>query len=111
MTRQQVSMKNNLLLFPAAILAIGLLPLPYGYYLFLRIVVAAFSLYAAYEYSREGKKLTGWTLTFVLMALLWSPLLPIHLDRSSWFVLDLAGAALFWFAWHDSADRPHTEAD
>jgi hypothetical protein len=98
-------MRKNLLLLPVGVLAIALLPLPYGYYTFLRIVVTAFSLYMAYEYSNKGKWLTGWALAYVLAAILWNPLFPIHLDRSSWFVLDLIGAGVFWFAWNDSAGR------
>ncbi|ANM17172.1 hypothetical protein AMK06_CH02276 [Rhizobium sp. N541] len=96
-------MKNNLLLVPAGALLLALLPLPYGYYILLRLVVASFSLYLSYRYSGNAAKMTGWALAFLLVAVLWNPVVPIFLDRGSWFVLDLVAAVMFWYAWHDSA--------
>jgi hypothetical protein len=96
-------MKNKLLLVPVGALLLAVLPLPYGYYFLLRWLVTAFSLYLAYQYSENASKLTGWTLTYLLMAVLWNPVAPVFLDRESWFVLDLAAAGIFLYAWYDSA--------
>lgn len=110
-------MKNNLLLVPVGALLLALLPLPYGYYFLLRWLVAGFSLYLAYRYSGNAAKLTGWALAFLFVAVLWNPIVPIFLDRGSWFVLDLAAAGIFWYAWHDSArslvaaTKTETDAD
>ncbi|WP_392397607.1 DUF6804 family protein [Rhizobium ruizarguesonis] len=65
-----------------------------------------FSLYLAYRYSGNASKLTGWTLAYLLIAVLWNPIAPVFLDRGSWFVLDLVAAGIFWYAWHDSARSP-----
>jgi hypothetical protein len=67
--------------------------------------VPAFALYLANTYSEGARKLTGWTLAFLFITVLWNPLLPIHLDRGSWFVLDLTAAFVFWYAWQDSAKQ------
>ncbi|WP_409565960.1 DUF6804 family protein [Rhizobium leguminosarum] len=40
-------MRNNLILVPVALLFVALLPLPYGYYTFLRLVIAASAAYLA----------------------------------------------------------------
>jgi hypothetical protein len=102
-------MKNNLLLVPVGALLLAALPLPYGYYILLRWLIAGFSLYLAYRYSGNAAKLTGWALTYLLIAVLWNPIAPIFLDRGSWFVLDLAAAAVFWYGWHNSARLSATE--
>ncbi|ACI57416.1 hypothetical protein Rleg2_4154 [Rhizobium leguminosarum bv. trifolii WSM2304] len=96
-------MKNNLLLVPVGALLLAVLPLPYGYYILLRSLIAGFSLYLAYRYSGNASKLTGWALAYLFIAVLWNPITPIFLDRGSWFVLDLVVAGIFWYAWHDSA--------
>ena len=36
-----------------------------------------------------------WLFGLVPIALLWNPIAPIYLDRSTWIVLDLAAAGLF----------------
>lgn len=78
----------------ASVVALGLLPLPYGYYTLLRLVlatVAAYGLYLTWNPTRP--------LTWVLLALLvlYNPVLPVRLaDRTLWAVVNLATLAVFW---------------
>ncbi len=77
----------------AAMLLIALADLPYGYYEFLRVIVcgvAAYSAYVAYHANR-----TAWATTFGMIAVLWNPVLPVRLDRSTWAVFDIAASLLF----------------
>lgn len=80
-------------LITAAIVAIAVLPLPYGYYTFTRIVICGFCGYLAYLSWTEQKS-EAWTGLFGLTALIFNPLIPIHMTRASWFWVDL-GTAVF----------------
>ncbi|MGO7954924.1 DUF6804 family protein [Rhizobium leguminosarum] len=97
-------MRNNLILLPVALLIIALLPLPYGYYSFLRVVIAASAAYLAWQDYRKKNAFNGWSLILSMVALLFNPLIPVYLDRESWFVIDLAVAGIFAMRWHVSAD-------
>ncbi|MBB2905806.1 hypothetical protein FHR76_002188 [Rhizobium sp. RAS22] len=91
---------RNIILLPAAALLVALLPLPYGYYTLLRLVITAFAAFFAYvEYDKQ-KAFTGWVFGFIGVALLFNPLIPVHLSRSSWFFLDLIAAGVFAAYWN-----------
>jgi hypothetical protein len=66
---------------------------PYGYYVFLRWVtcVAAVAV-AAVAYSL---RLVWAVWLFALVALLFNPLIPVHLTRSIWRPIDVIVAVLF----------------
>jgi hypothetical protein len=70
--------------------------LPYGYYTFLRVMTCGIAAYIA-VHDFQDEKTTGKLLAFpmALIAVLWNPIFPIYLHRSTWFYLDL-GAAVFF---------------
>jgi len=78
-----------------AMLLIGIADLPYGYYTFLRIVVFVVSLYSVYQIKDSEKNV--WILLYVGLAILFNPIIPIHLyDKEIWMVIDgLAGVFMF----------------
>ena len=79
---------------PAGMLAVAVLPLPYGYYMFLRLAVTAAAAYIAYV--NFDKDITVWGIVFVGVALLFNPLYTVHLDKALWAVIDLVVAVLFF---------------
>ncbi len=81
-----------------ALLVVALLPWSYGYYAFLRLVVFAVSVWIGYEQWKHDDAVSGWVVAFGAVALLYNPLLPVHLTREIWTVLNLATAMLF--LWH-----------
>lgn len=90
---------NLLILLPAALLLIAVMPLPYGYYTFLRLVVTAAAAFVVWiEYSR-AQGLTFWAVLFALLGLLFNPLIPVHLSREVWAWLDVAAAGTFAAYW------------
>ncbi len=94
-----VAISRHAILIPAVALVVAVLPLPYDYYSFLRCIVTAFAGFFAYaEYDRKSA-LTGWAIAFICLGLLFNPIIPIHLGRSSWFFLDLIAAAAFVAYW------------
>lgn len=82
-------------LLPAILLVVAVLPLPYGYYTFLRIVVFLAAGFIAFTTFSHSEQLGFWTVAFALIALLFNPIIPVFLEREMWFVIDLAVAAAF----------------
>lgn len=66
---------------------------PYGYYILLRWVVALsalFLLWLAYE-----SKKTFWLFIMGIVAILFNPIIPVHLEKETWVVIDVIVAILF----------------
>jgi len=83
-------------LIPAAVAAVMLClamgKWPYDYYRIMRWVVCAAAVFVAYQSWTWRKPWGMWVFGFA--ALLFNPLVPAHLNRATWQVLDLAMAAL-----------------
>ena len=78
-------------LVAAALCVFALADLPYGYYTFLRIVVCGAAGYGALL--AIGTKQSGWAIILGLLAVVFNPVVPVHLDRDTWAVVDLVTAA------------------
>lgn len=78
----------------AALMLLGALaPWPYGYYQLIRFVVCGLSMYVAFMAYNWQKLWATWL--FGLIAVLFNPLIPIHLSRELWQPIDLVCAFLF----------------
>lgn len=80
----------------AALNVLALGDFPYGYYQVLRLANTAFAIFLAYHLFKRGNASLAWASCFV--AMIFNPLLPIHLDRSTWHLIDLAAVCFFAFA-------------
>lgn len=84
-------------LIPAIIAASMLLgalaPWPYGYYQLLRFVVCGVAVYLVYTAYNWQKMWAVWLFGFI--AVLFNPLIPIHLSRELWPPIDIICALLF----------------
>jgi hypothetical protein len=69
---------------------------PYGYYQLLRFVVCGVSAYLAYMTYNWQKIWAVWLFGFI--ALLFNPLIVIHLSRELWQPIDFICAVLFIIA-------------
>jgi len=82
---------------PAAIAALmlfgALASWPYGYYQLLRWATCAAAVFVAYM-AYEWQKIWA-TVLFGVVAILFNPLLPIHLTREIWQPIDVICALLF----------------
>ena len=80
----------------AILLVMAVFRLPYGNYHFLRIVICAtaamIALANVFDDSTSDK---AWTVIFALIGVLFNPVLPIKLHRSTWLYLDLMVAGIF----------------
>ena len=78
----------------AALLLLGVLPMPIGYYTLLRIVVflvGAVSVVGIYK----AWGMNAWCITFGLMTILFNPIWPIYLPKGAWAFIDAAAAVFF----------------
>ena len=88
---------------PAAMCILALMPLPYGYYTLLRIVVTTAAIYAAWLCFSEGEAVDLRVAGFVFIAILFNPIIPIHLSREIWAPIDVVAAAAFGvFGWRQA---------
>ena len=93
----ETKLQKRPLLMPAAIAALMLFGAlgdwPYGYYQLLRFVVCGVGGYTAFV-AYEWQKLWA-TWLFALIAVLFNPLIPIHLPREVWQLIDVTCIFLF----------------
>lgn len=76
----------------SAMLFIGVAHLPYGYYTLLRFAAcAAFAFAAFIAYDRKNNVLP-WI--YGLVALVFNPIIPVHLQKEDWIVIDFVAAVL-----------------
>lgn len=86
-----------LYLILSAILLLCLLPMPYGYYTFVRFVsMVAFGV-MAYRYYTQHKM--ALMITFGALALLFQPLIKVALGRIMWNIVDVIVAVLLIVLW------------
>jgi len=65
---------------------------PYGYYKLLRWVVCGASVYAGFIALEIEKK--PWVWVFGIIAILFNPIIPVHLDRGTWAIIDSVVAGI-----------------
>lgn len=66
---------------------------PYGYYTLLRFVVCGTGAYIAFYSFEEESKIIG--SISILVALLFNPIILVHLDKDTWVVIDFIVAIFF----------------
>jgi len=76
-----------LCLAAAALALIATLPMPYGYYGFLRYALSTAAILVAVFALRSSRP--GWVVLSVPMFILWAPAVWVPLSRETWIVLDL----------------------
>ena len=75
---------------------------PYGYYIILRFVICGISIYLAVRAHELGE--TTWIYAFAIAAIVYNPLIRIHLTREIWSVVNIATIVLI--AWAIFALKP-----
>lgn len=72
----------------AAVLLSCIFPLPYGFFMLVRVAMTIIGGYLAYKYYEEDN--TTLALTFCGIVLLFQPFFRIALGRELWLVIDVA---------------------
>lgn len=60
---------------------------PYGFFTLLRFVVCASTIFLAWRSYVSTK--TNWAWVFVFISILFNPLIPVHLPRDTWVIIDI----------------------
>ena len=76
----------------AALLALGAAPLPYGYYTILRLIACAVFVIASYASFKSRSRILPYV--FGGLALVFNPVVKVHLPKEVWAVIDLSAAVL-----------------
>lgn len=85
----------NVSLVATGVVLIGLADMPYGYYTLLRLVLCGSAILLLLASFESANAIVTWT--FGAIAVLYNPILPIHLgDKSIWVVLNLITIFVFW---------------
>ncbi len=77
------------------LLLLAVFPMPYDYYIFLRLVVFVSGLFLAYIFYEQ--KVVEWAICLSGVALLFNPVFPIYLSREIWIPIDVVSAGLFFY--------------
>lgn len=80
-------------LIPIVVLVVATGRMPYGYYTFTRIVVSGFAFFLAFV-SWQRRKMV-WFAILCGIAILFNPIVPIWLPRSTWHDLDVGVSIIF----------------
>jgi hypothetical protein len=84
---------NWLKLLAAAMLAGAILPIPYfAYYQLMNWMVVAAAVVVAIDAHKAKNEGLKWL--FLLVAVIFNPIAPLHLRTDIWQILDLVGAVL-----------------
>lgn len=96
---------NSTLLFGSiAALTLALLPLPYAYYMLLRVGMCGVFAYLAYSAWASNKEGLAWVLG--ITAAVYNPFAPLHLGREVWTIVNLATIGLLFYVRSQSAENP-----
>ena len=90
---------------PIVVMGIGVLPMPYGYYNILRVVVCVSAIFMTVRATKTPNgQLAMWL--FAGLALLYNPVLPVHLnEKAIWMMVNAVTAVLFFNFRELSNDR------
>ena len=82
---------------PIILLLIAMLELPYGYYTFLRLIITASSMviiWLLWKYQRMHKEIWS-TIFLTIIALLYNPIILVHLSKQIWFIINIVTIVLY----------------
>ncbi|MCJ7993208.1 hypothetical protein J5N58_01175 [Rhizobium cremeum] len=79
----------------ALMLLLALAPWPYEYYMLLRVLVFAAGIYCGIHFWSDSR---GLSIALFLCAVLFNPVMPVHLTREIWMVLNVGCAVVFALA-------------
>ena len=87
--------KNIFWIAPIIVMAVGILPMPYGYYNISRWVVCGSAIFFSHRLHRNHDTVFAWL--FAGLAILYNPIFPIHLyDKEIWIVVNALTAIVFF---------------
>ena len=90
-----MNIDQRILLGSMVALGVALLPLPYAYYMLLRVGVCGVFAYLAYTASQSNEQGLAWVLS--ITAVIYNPFAPLHLGREVWTMINLFTIGLLFY--------------
>lgn len=98
-----MNVDQRILMGSMVALGVALLPLPYAYYMLLRVGMCGVFAYLAYTASQSNEQGLAWVLG--VTAVIYNPFAPLHLGREVWTVVNIATIALLFYVKSLTKDR------
>lgn len=90
-----MTIKKEIVFASIGALLLALLPLPYAYYMLLRVgMCGVFAYFAFLSYQSKEEGLT-WVLG--ITAAVYNPFVPLHLGREVWSIINLGTIGLLFY--------------
>ena len=89
-------MPKQVIFLAVGFLLLGIFPLPYGYYTLLRLIACVVFTWAAYVTFGNKETLLPWA--FIILALLFNPVIKVYLSKEIWAVIDACSAIFLLIA-------------
>jgi len=84
-----------LIIIAALLCFVSVFELPYGYYIFLRILVSFMALVIIVN---EFRNRSFWLITFLFIFIIFNPFFPIYLYlKPFWIIIDILAGLLFFY--------------
>lgn len=83
---------------PLFLLILAFFPMPYAYYQIMRWLLCGYSCFIVWNLHERNKN--SFQITkgiFVLMAILYNPISPIHLTRDGWLIINIMSILVWVF--------------
>ncbi len=87
-------------LIALALLLLAFAPMPIGYYRLLRVGMCGLSAYFAFE-----TRSNAWRWTWIAVAVVFNPFLPVYLGRGLWRAVDAAALVATILSFGDTRSR------
>ena len=84
---------KGLLIAVCILLGLALLPMPYGYYMFLRLAVCAYAIFVFIQEQKKG--VCFGSVSAASIALLYNPVFRVHLEKEVWMWVNAGTIVLF----------------
>ena len=85
-------------LFPGVLLIVApLISFPYGFYIFLRLIVTITAAYIIFDTYKNFKGINETIIIFSIIAILYNPIIPIHLyEKEIWMIVNIITGIVFF---------------
>lgn len=103
-------MHKNFVVACAVAAGIGLLPLPYAYYVLLRLLFFGVLLFVGYAVYEKAQQVTPPLFVIGGLALLYNPLFLVHLgSKVAWLAVNITTIIfMFWVVTHHTENESET---
>ena len=88
--------QNNIFwVAPIVAMLLGLLPMPFGFFILLKLIVSAGALYFAVNFHKQGDNFKVWIFGFIVV--LYNPIIPIPLgSKVLWIIVNIPTIYYFY---------------